>query len=135
VPPQDRLIGLNETAADRGLICLPSVEIDRVGYYVSGCYAVDAPFLGPFTGLSVHFVARSIKGAPSQIALAFWDVDSEYGLGCVGWHVWGGLGNTQAEEAAVERLICRVHPPGIPVMPRKLCRQSGSPAATNVAVH
>jgi hypothetical protein len=130
--PQDRLIGVNESAADRALICLPSVEVDGVGYYADGCFAVDASFLGPFEGISKNFVARSIKGAPSQIALAFRGLDSEYGLGCVGWHVWGGLGNTQAEQAAVERLICRVHPPGIPVLPKRFCRQFSS---ANVAVH
>jgi hypothetical protein len=130
--PQDRLIGLNESAADRALICLPSVEIDGVGYYLNGCFAVDAPFLGPFEGVSENFVARSIKGAPSQIALAFRSLDSEYGLGCAGWHVWSGMDNTKAEEGAVDRLICRVHPSGIPVMPGRFCRQSSS---ANVAVH
>lgn len=133
--PQDRLIGVNESAADRALSCLPSVDIDGVGYYVQGSFAVDESFLGPLKGLSENFAARSIKGTPSRMALAFVSLDSEYGLGCRAWHVWGGLENTEAEDTAVERLICRVHPPGAPVMPRKFCRQSRPGNATDVALH
>jgi hypothetical protein len=133
--PQDRLIGVNESAADRALTCLPSVEIEGVGYYVQGCFAVDESFLGPLKGLSEHFAARSIKGAPSRIALAFVSLDSEYDFGCPTWHVWGGLENTKAEDAAVEGLICRVHPPGAPVVPKRFCRQSGSADGTSGALH
>ena len=116
--------------------CLPSVEVDGVGYYVQGCFAVDESFLGPLKGLSENFAARSIKGAPSRIALAFVSLDSEYGLGCRAWHVWGGLENTEAEDAAVERLICRVHPPpDAPVVPKKFCRRSGTASGANVALH
>jgi len=131
--PQDRLRGVSESAAGRALSCLPSVEVDDVGYYVQGCFAVDESFLGPLEGLSENFAARSIKGAPSRIALAFVSLDSEYGLGCPGWHVWGGLRNTEAEEAAVKKLICRVHPPGVPVEPRRLCRQASTAAESSVA--
>lgn len=133
--PQDRLIGVNESAADRALLCSPSVEIDGVGYYVQGCFAVDEPFLGPLKGLSENFAARSIKGAPSRIALAFVSLDSEYGFGCPTWHVWGGSENTETEDAAVERLICRVHPPGAPVPPKRFCRQGSFADGTSVALH
>jgi hypothetical protein len=133
--PQDRLIGVNESAADRALICLPSVEIDGVGYYVQGCFAVDESFLGPLKGLSEHFAARSIKGAPSRIALAFVSLDSEYGIGCPTWHVWGGSNNTETEDAAVERLICQVHPVGVPVLPKRFCRQSGTADGASGALH
>lgn len=98
---------------------------------------VDGSFLGPIEARSENFVARSIKGAPRQLALAFLRLDSDVGFNCSGWHGWhvySRLANTNAEERVVGKLICRVHPPGRPVDPR-FCRRFRPSGAASVAVH
>ena len=115
--PEAQLVGVGESAAGLAWICASFIEVDGVAYILAGCAPVDASFLGPIEARSQNYVARSIERAPRKMALAILDLRSTAGRRCGGWQLREGPNRTAADQAAVEKLACRVRPVEIPVRP------------------
>jgi len=132
--PQERLALVAENAAGRAWTCAFYLEVGGEAYSGWGCNAVDPSFLGPITARSENYVARSIKNAKAAPALAIRYIDGTSGRRCGGWQVWSRSADTRADQAAVNRLICRVQPEEIPVVPR-WCRQHSVGVGNTSAFH
>jgi hypothetical protein len=132
--PLERLALVAENAAGRAWTCGRYLEVGGEAYSGWGCNAVDPSFLGPITARSENYVARSIKNAKAAPALAIRYIDDTSGRRCGGWQVWSRNVENHADQAAVNRLICRVQPEEIPVVPR-WCRQHSVGVGNTSAFH
>jgi hypothetical protein len=116
--PVEKLVGVGEMAAGVATSCAsPYIEVDGVAYGPGGCHAVDASFLGSYIARGEKYTARSIDDS-LDIAMADRQTETGFGKRCGGWQVWQRRTNTDKEEKQALRLICRVRPDDIPVVPR-----------------